>query len=242
MLELNKLYNKLNETYGRQNWWPLTPKGKTTPEYNSSLKRLTETEMLEICLGCFLTQNTSWQNVEKALKNIHNYLNQNNQKLSIDFLHKIESKELSKLIQPSGYFNQKTRYIKSFANYLIKEHKGSLKLLFNQPLENLRQELLELKGIGKETCDSIILYASNKPIFVIDLYTKRLFSRLGYLNIKENYDSWQGFFHKNLEKDHHMFNEYHALIVEHNKKYCAKTPNCDSCPLNKYCEYVLRKK
>jgi len=240
MLELIQVYRKLYEIYGKQNWWPITPKNKLVPEYTSSLKKLTETEILEICLGAILTQNTSWQNVEKALININQYLKDKKQKLSIDHLNDIDAKTLSKLIQPSGYYNQKTKYIKFFAEHVLEKHKGSLKLMMNQPSDNLRQELLELKGIGKETCDSIMLYAANCPIFVVDLYTKRLFSRLGYLNIKENYDNWQNFFHSNLDKNTLIFNEYHALIVEHNKKFCTKKPSCTHCPLNKHCEYNNR--
>ena len=121
-----------------------------------------------------------------------------------------------------------------------KKYKGSIKKFFSQPIEPLRAELLSIKGIGPETADSIILYAAKKPIFVIDAYTKRIFSRIGVCGEGCRYDEIQQKFHKSLEKDEKLFNEYHALLVELAKRNCRKTPSCSTCPITRYCDYYKK--
>lgn len=239
MQSLTQIYHILFEKYGKQGWWPTTPSSETIPKYTNSNRKLKEDEMLEICIGAILTQNTSWQNVEKALININKEYKLSNQSL-IDYLYELNIEKLKQLIQPAGFFNQKSKYIKNLIDHIITEYKGSVKLFFKQSKEDLRNELLSLKGIGKETADSIILYSANKPMFVIDMYTKRLFSRLGYLAQNKSYDEWQNFFNQNLNEDLKKFNEYHALIVEHNKRFCKSKPECQYCFLQKECEFFAK--
>jgi len=162
-----------------------------------------------------LTQNTAWKNVEKALNNL--------QPISPIKIKELSDENLKKAIKPAGYFNQKADYLKIFTDYFL-----NLKKIPK------RDELLSIKGIGNETADSMLLYAFDQPEFVVDLYTKRIFERLGliknksYLEIKE-------LFEKNLNNDPNLFQEYHALIVEHAKRFCQKQPKCDACPLKKDC-------
>lgn len=144
-------------------------------------------------VGSILTQNTSWKNVEKAIGNLKSKTLLDPHKLL-----KISTKRLASLLKPSGYFNIKTRRLKSFLNYLISHYNGDLKGMKRRALKPLREELLQVDGIGKETCDSILLYALNKPIFVVDAYTRRIFSRIGFFTEKANYDEIQDFFMKNL--------------------------------------------
>ena len=207
MNKIQKIYNLLLNKFGPQGWWPINNK------YNINNKETIPKEQLEIILGAILTQNTSWKNVEKALKNL-----KNNNLLIKNNLEKIETDKLSKIIKPSGYHNQKAKKIKEF-------------LKFKETLT--RTNLLNIWGIGPETADSILLYAYNQAYFVIDAYTKRIFQRLGF---KENtYKELQNLFHTNLEKDHKIFNEYHALIVQLAKTNCKKTPECSTCPLKTLC-------
>ncbi|MBT4175075.1 endonuclease [archaeon] len=166
-------------------------------------------EVFEICLGAILTQNTSWKNVEKALNNF--------EKISKEAINSISDEELKEKIRPSGYYNQKTRKIREFL----------------KAKEFTREKLLEVWGLGPETVDSILLYAYNKPYFVIDAYTKRVFERLG---ISFNrYEDLQELFHKSISSE--TYKEYHALIVEHCKQHCTKKPSCNSCPLANICTH-----
>lgn len=170
----------------------------------------------EIVIGAILTQNTNWNNVEKCIKNLkeNNLLNKN-------AIKNINITKLAEFIRSSGYYKQKARKLKEFVN-------------FNGIIN--RENLLNIWGIGPETTDSILLYAYNQPVFVIDAYTKRIFSRLG---IKlDSYDEYQDYFHKNLTKDYKLFNEYHALLVELAKKHCKTKPLCNNCPLMKECNFL----
>lgn len=205
MNQLKQVYDKLFEAFGPQHWWP----GETD---------------FEVCIGAILTQNTSWKNVEKAISNL-----KSNKFLSFEALKEVDDKKLASLIKPSGYYNQKTKKLKDFISYIHKYYDGSLEMLFKS--KTLREELLSINGIGPETADSMILYAANKPIFVIDAYTKRIFSRLGYK--QQSYEEFQKLFMENLTKDAKMFNEYHALLVNLGKNLCKKKPLCKYCPLNK---------
>lgn len=168
----------------------------------------------EVCVGAILTQNTAWSNVEKAIKNL-----KENNLLSKEAILKVDIKKLAELIKPAGYFNQKARKLKEFSNF-----SGEI----------TRENLLNIWGIGPETADSILLYAFNEPIFVIDAYTKRIFSRIGFK--EESYDELQKLFMSKLTKDFKLFNEYHALIVKLAKEHCKTKPECVNCQLNKICQ------
>ena len=173
----------------------------------------------EICVGAILTQNTAWANVEKALNNLIKSNAIDPRKILA-----MPDEKLKKLIRPAGFFNQKAERLKAFTRFFLANPKPT------------REQLLALKGIGPETADSILLYAFNKPYFVIDAYTKRVFSRLGLIK-ETQYEELQKFFEQNLPKKVSLYKEYHALIVELAKKYCGKIPRCDKCPLKNICKY-----
>lgn len=228
MNQIIEIYKLLLSEFGEQGWWPVTPKGEIKPKYFQ--KDHTNKQKFEIIVGAILTQNTAWNNVEKALENLNNKKILDVRKLKIT-----DKKILAALIRPAGYFNQKAEYIKSFADYIVKNYKSELTPLFMKNIAELRDELLSLKGIGPETADSILLYAAEKPIFVVDAYTKRVFERIGYT--KKTYEDFQNLFMENLERNASLFNEYHALIVELGKKICRKEPICGECPINGICNY-----
>ncbi|MCS7250416.1 MAG: hypothetical protein NZ608_05765 [candidate division WOR-3 bacterium] len=204
-----KIYQILYNHFGPQNWWP------------------GENE-IEIMIGAILTQNTNWQNVEKAIKNL-----KEKTKLDPIIIYKTPLKRLAKIIKPSGFYNIKAKRLKEFIKFFLKEYKGRIEEMRKENIEVLREKLLKVKGIGKETTDSILLYALQKPIFVIDNYTKRIFLRHQLFSGK-SYEEWQEYFIKNLPKDTKIYNEYHALLVKLAKTFCLKTPLCDNCPLKDY--------
>jgi endonuclease-3 related protein len=177
-------------------------------------------------IGAILTQNTNWQNVEKAINN----LKQNNS-LSLSALKNIPLHTLSKLIRPSGYYNIKAHRLKNFIKFLCSDYAGNLCAMEKQEASILRSQLLSVSGIGPETADSILLYAFSIPIFVIDAYTKRIFSRHNILDCNSTYNEAQELFMKYLPHDVKLFNEYHALIVKLGKDYCRTKPSCSLCPL-----------
>ncbi len=202
---LSNIFNYLFDCFGPQHWWP----GHSIDE---------------IIIGAVLTQNTNWKNVEKAIVNL-----KENDLLCLEKIKRENLKRISKLIKPAGFFNQKAKYLKNIADYF------DTKLFDNNNLPEtriLREELLGIKGIGNETADSILLYAFNRPVFIIDAYTYRIFSR-HFPDFPKQYDNAQLLFHNNLKMDSAMFNEYHALIVKCAKMYCRKNPECKNCPLNK---------
>jgi len=179
-------------------------------------------KQFEVIIGAILTQNTSWKNVEKAIANL--------KKAGLIKAEKIKAvnvKKLAKLIKPSGYFNQKAERLKTAAGFFLENKTPS------------RQELLDIKGIGPETADSILLYALGRPFFVIDMYTKRIMSRIGLCDNKAGYDELQQMFHAQLPKDAEMFNEYHALLVELAKQHCMKKPSCNGCPVAGLCSQKI---
>ncbi|MEM4266335.1 MAG: endonuclease, partial [Candidatus Woesearchaeota archaeon] len=169
-MQIKSLYEHLLAKHGPQGWWPTRNMG-----YHPSNKsrKLSEDEMLEICVGAILTQNTAWKNVEKALDNLFSA-----RAMSLRRLASMPRARLAQLIRSSGYYNQKAERLQLFARHVLKEHR-SFSRMFKQDLEPLREELLSLKGIGPETADSMLLYAGRKPIFVIDAYTKRICAREG---------------------------------------------------------------
>lgn len=207
LASLEEVFERLLEYYGPQYWWPAD-----TP--------------FEVIVGAVLTQNTNWTNVEKAIANL-----KREDLLSPEQLNDIEETRLAELIRPSGYFNIKASRLKSFISFLFENFEGALGRMFALELGLLRHKLLEVKGIGPETADSILLYAGKYPVFVVDAYTKRIFSRIGLIQGEHTYHQVQEFFMNNLESERQLFNEYHALIVRHAKEYCRTKPLCYDCPL-----------
>jgi endonuclease III related protein len=207
---LTQVFELLLEHYGALEWWPAD-----TP--------------FEVCVGAILTQNTNWLNVEKAIVNL-----KREGVLSLEALHDIDPEWLAELIRPSGFFNIKTVRLKHFVTWLSERY-GTLEAMFEVDWRQLREELLAVRGIGRETCDSILLYAGEKPSFVVDAYTKRLFSRLGMVQEKDSYEEVRSLFMDHLPNDSKLFNEYHALIVQHCKQHCRKKPSCAGCPLRGHC-------
>lgn len=180
-------------------------------------------------VGAILTQNTAWTNVEKAIRN----LKRKGTLSSPRKMSRMPGKELARLVRPSGYYNIKAKRLKNLICFLMKEYCGDLKMAGRQSSDSLREGLLGVNGVGKETCDSILLYAFRKPVFVVDAYTKRIFSRHGLVKEDDDYDSIQALFMDNLPSDQELFNEYHALIVRLGKELCGKRrAECRACPLN----------
>nr|MBP9855195.1 hypothetical protein [Candidatus Omnitrophota bacterium] len=182
----------------------------------------------EVIVGAILTQNTNWGNVEKALNNL-----KKEKLLTPEHLVKISHRELANLIKPAGYFNVKAKRLKNFLDFLDERYDGDLKAMSKAPTIKLREELLSINGIGPETADSILLYAFQKPIFVIDAYTQRILYRHGLADKKTKYEALQEIFTKNLNPKTDLYNEFHALIVKIGKDYCKPKPKCEQCPLNK---------
>ncbi|MGC8716406.1 MAG: endonuclease III domain-containing protein [bacterium] len=208
---LYKVFTVLYDTFGPQHWWP----GETP---------------LEIIIGAILTQNTNWKNVEKAIYNL-----KTKGMLSVEGI--LENRDVVKeLIKPAGYYNIKVARLINMMER-IKEY-NSLDEFLKLPMENLRGELLRIKGIGLETADSILLYAGNYPIFVVDSYTRRIFSRLGIIKGDEPYEKIQHIVMENLPRKVSIYNEFHALLVELGKRNCKKMPIHNGCPLYSLCKEV----
>jgi endonuclease-3 related protein len=207
---LMAMHRTMSKHFGPLNWWP----GET---------------QFEMIVGAMLTQNTAWKNVERAIANLKGA-----RALSPDALHKMPIARLAQLIRPSGYFNIKAKRLRAFLDFLFGEHDGSLKKMFGEKPGALRERLLAVNGVGPETADSILLYAGRIPTFVVDAYTKRIFSRHGLLTGKEKYHGVKEFFEKNLPRETQLYNEYHAQIVNIGKLFCRRIPRCAICPLNKY--------
>jgi len=205
--QLLTIYHNLLDQIGPRNWWPAD-------------------SPFEVIIGAILTQNTAWKNVEKAIENL-----KKNNLLSPKSLFAVPINSLAELIRSSGYYNQKAKKIKNFLDYFIHTYSGSIDLIKQQKTEILREELLAINGIGPETADAILLYALQKPIFVVDSYTRRIFSRHNWFYEDISYQEMQDFFMDKLEKNVALFNEFHALIDYIGHYFCKKNPNCVSCPL-----------
>ncbi|OGP96599.1 MAG: endonuclease [Deltaproteobacteria bacterium RBG_16_47_11] len=204
---LMEIYQKLYQTYGPRHWWPAE-----TP--------------FEVMVGAILTQNTSWVNVEKAIQRL-----KDKKVLTTNGIHGLSQPRLASLIRPSGTYRIKAARLKAFASFLFKEYSGDLKKMKRRKLLELREELLGVNGIGPETADSILLYGLQKPIFVVDAYTRRILSRHGIVSEKTSYEGIQNLFMNHLHHDERLYNEYHALIVHLGKNVCKKRPECDRCPI-----------
>jgi len=215
-MNLLELYRALSDAYGPQGWWPAE-------------------SPFEVIVGAILTQSTHWQNVERAIE----HLKQHNA-LTPERLRKLPEERLAKLIRPAGYFRQKAKKLKAFVAHLYSHYDGDLRKMLAQSTKKLRAELLAIWGIGPETADSILLYSAHKPIFVVDAYTKRIFSRLGLVSAQISYSELQQLCMAQLPKSVKLFNEYHALIVRHGKEICRPKPRCERCVLAHACRFYRR--
>ena len=204
---LLKIFHILLGEFGKRNWWP----GESP---------------LEVMVGAVLTQNTSWKNVEKAIANLKSA-----DLMDIDRIYSVENDLLARHIRSSGYYNIKTKRLKELIKVLYEEYDSSVENIRKKDTKFLRTALLKINGIGEETADSILLYALEKPVFVVDAYTKRFLANHGLFNSSSRYRDIQAFFMDNLPKDTYLFNEFHALIVALCQKYCLKLPKCNQCPL-----------
>lgn len=206
-------YQKMRQHSGHRGWWP----GESP---------------FEICVGAILTQNTNWQNVERAIQNL-----KRNRALSLRAVHKREQNALAQLIRPAGYYNVKAQRLKAFVARIVSRYRGSLNFFFQQDTQSARKELLDIRGIGPETADSILLYAGNHPSFVVDAYTKRIFARHRWVGEGADYHQIKTLCETRLanppQKDRlDYWRDYHAQIVNVGKNFCRpQNPRCDVCPL-----------
>lgn len=235
--QLRAYYRTLYRAWGPQHWWPAR-----TP--------------FEVIAGAYLTQNTAWRNVEKALQNLRGA-----GVLSMTGIRRIPRSRLEQLIRPAGYYRQKAARLKRFVEFVDRQYGGSLARMFSRSTAELRRQLLELDGVGPETADSILLYAGNHPIFVVDAYTRRILHRHGVLPANAPYDEIRQLFESALGTENsklasafhefahppspisqaprssvaQVYNDMHGLIVNVGKHYCAKkAPRCEQCPLQSF--------
>lgn len=211
---LRRAYSLMRAHYGFQHWWPAD-----TP--------------FEVCVGAILTQNTSWTNVERAIRNLKAA-----SVLAPDRLYALEERKLAELIRPAGFFNIKTRRLRAFLEVLCCNFEGNLNGLFHGTSAQVRQRLLDINGIGPETADSMMLYAGGHASFVIDAYTKRIFARHGWCDQEIEYDFLRRtcesqLFEDNLKVRADLWKDYHAQLVNVGKDFCRKSiARCENCPLN----------
>ncbi len=215
-----KIFQKLLKHYGSRKWWPARTR-------------------FEVIVGAILVQNVSWKNAKTAVRNL-----QKSGLLSPKVIISAEHNEIADKIKCSRFYNQKAHKLKAFSRFLIEKYDGSLDKMFSSGTESLRKELLGINGIGKETADSILLYAGKKLSFVSDAYTERFLKRYGLLNGMKGYEEIRQFFMDNLPKDVSLYNEYHALIVHHSYAVCKAKPDCQQCALKAidsktYCRHAL---
>ncbi|CAK0763234.1 putative DNA repair glycosylase MJ1434 [Gammaproteobacteria bacterium] len=211
---LRQIHDVLFAAYGPQHWWP----GETP---------------FEVMVGAVLTQNTTWSNVERVIRALVEA-----KYLDPDVISAADPAILGVLLRPSGYFNVKARRLQNFCRWYLA--RGKEECLLTLPTQELRHELLTVKGVGPETADDILLYAFNRPVFVIDAYTRRLVTRLGFARGNEPYETLRALFEEELGPNVALYNEYHALIVHHAKNFCRKQrPNCVNCVLAVHCPKLL---
>lgn len=210
---LLEIYDRFYAAYGPQHWWP-------------------GDGPFEVIAGAILTQSAAWTNVEMALANMRA-----GGCWSLQAVHRLPEPELAKLVRPSGYFNAKARKLKAFAAHVAINYQGDLDRFLATPTASLREELLSIHGIGEETADDIMVYAADKPSFVIDTYTRRIMDRMEMTPdaARPKYGDYQAVFHHNLPLETTLYNEFHALWDRHAKEACAKTPRCKNCCLLDLC-------
>ncbi len=207
---LSRLYNSLLKSLGSQHWWP-----GDSP--------------FEIMIGAILTQNTNWENVARSIDRLKNAGMLNPKQMYKN------RRYLPELIRSCGYFRVKSKRLIAFLKYYLGKYQGSFKKISMIATVQLRSELLAVNGIGNETADSILLYAFNRPLFVVDAYTRRIFARHRMIDNSDEYLKIQRVFHDNIPKNTRQYNEYHALLVRLGKKYCHKNaPDCTLCPINSF--------
>jgi endonuclease-3 related protein len=211
---LVEVYERLRRHRGPAGWWPAE-----TP--------------FEVCVGAILVQNTAWANAEKALRSLRAA-----GRLTYEGLARLGQEELAALIRPSGCYNVKAKRLAAFLDFLGREYGGSVEAMAAQEPLVLREQLLGVRGIGRETADSIVLYAAGLPLFVVDAYTRRVFGRLGVIRGDESYDALQDRFMSELPSDAALFNDFHAQIVMHAKDVCRPRPDCGRCSLETLCPKV----
>lgn len=204
---LIEMYERLLRTVGPRHWWP----GESP---------------FEVIVGAILTQNTSWANVEKAIENLKKA-----RILTPTGIRGLEVDELAQVVKPSGFYRLKANRLKRFVDFFYDEFDGDMSRMRSQEPGSLRERLLKVDGIGPETADSILLYALENPIFVVDAYTKRIFSRHDLISEKWNYEEVQEMVMGELDRDVGIYNEFHALLVFLGKYWCRKIPRCGGCPL-----------
>jgi len=203
-----KIYSRLEKHFGDLGWWPAD-------------------SVFEVILGAILTQNTAWKNVEKAISGL-----KENRMISPVKIGKMRTSRLAKIIRSAGYHNVKAKRIKEISRFIVTECGGVYARLKKRSTRRLREQLLSVTGVGPETADSILLYALGKPVFVVDAYTKRIFSRHGLVQENATYDEIQVLVHENFPKKTKNLNQFHALLVETAKNFCKKnSPRCEECPL-----------
>lgn len=208
MPSLLDVYHRLHKALGPQEWWPAE-------------------SPFEMMLGAVLVQNTAWKNVEKAIRQLRE-----EGVLSVTALYKLADNELEELIRPAGYFRVKAKRLRNLLKLIVNEYESDVDMLLSEDTGTLREKLLSVNGIGPETADSILLYAAERPKFVIDAYTYRILARHGWSDYETDYHQMQELFEQSLPDDTQMFNEYHALLVAVGKEFCRKTtPKCEHCPL-----------
>lgn len=209
------IQQKLHQHYGPLNWWPAD-------------------SPFEVAVGTILTQNTAWTNVEYAISNLRE-----EGVLHPEGIARTTSSKLEELIKPSGFFRQKAARLQYFSSYLLERWQGDLGRMCSGSMDEVRNRLLALPGVGPETADSIMLYAAGRASFVVDAYTRRTFQRIGLLDGTEGYEDIRALFMQNLDEDAALFNEYHAQIVTLAKNCCRKNrPLCQKCPLIGCCRYA----
>jgi endonuclease III related protein len=208
---IRRYYRALTDAYGTLHWWPARTR-------------------FEVIVGAFLTQNTAWRNVERALANLRRA-----RVLNLAGIRTTKQQDLEALVRPAGFFRQKARRLKSFVEFLDRNHQGSLRRMFSRPTPELREQLLALNGVGPETADSILLYAGKHPVFVVDNYARRILDRHGIMPFAAGYDEIRELFEKSLGRNGAdrtaVFNQAHALIVQVGKNHCKKKAACKGCPL-----------
>ncbi|MDG2382831.1 MAG: endonuclease III domain-containing protein [Pirellulaceae bacterium] len=207
MFSIFVAFELLQKAYGAQHWWP----GES---------------VFEVIVGTILTQNTNWKNVERALGNLRD-----ENLLCVDGMRDLPTTALAELIRPAGYYRQKSRRLHNFLRFLDETYDGDLELMFEEPVDELREKLLSINGVGPETADSILLYAGQLPAFVVDTYTARVFKRHGWSEAEADYYALQSAAEQALPRDVKLYNEFHALIVQVGKLHCGRIPQCDGCPL-----------
>lgn len=222
---LFQIYNRLRGEYGPQGWWPVTRGKEKEPAYCGGPK--TDAERFEVMVGAILTQNTAWKNVVKALRNLREA-----GFTEPSSLRKARNDRLARLVRSSGYYNQKALKLKKLCRFLNLGYGDSLRKMGREETPLLREKLLDVDGIGQETADSILLYAFDRPVFVVDAYTRRVLKRHGLIPGKAKYGEIQSLFEAHLPPDPVLYNEYHALLVRLAKEACRKKPLCDTCPLH----------